>query len=131
MSPLDTIAAIATPIGEGGLAVIRVSGPDALAVAELLGETGPPPGPGGGPPLFAAGVGALAVGGVALGAGLVLYLLAADQLARGIDEREPDKRAEYKATGEPLYYAAIVAAIVGGVAVAAGAGLLIADVALE
>jgi tRNA modification GTPase len=30
----DTIAAIATPIGEGGLAVIRLSGPDALAVAD-------------------------------------------------------------------------------------------------
>ena len=30
----DTIAAIATPLGEGGLAVIRVSGPQALAVAE-------------------------------------------------------------------------------------------------
>ncbi len=30
----DTIAAIATPIGESGLAVIRISGPDALAVAD-------------------------------------------------------------------------------------------------
>jgi len=30
----DTIAAIATPIGEGGLAVIRISGPEAVAVAE-------------------------------------------------------------------------------------------------
>ncbi len=30
----DTIAAIATPIGEGGLAVIRLSGPTALEVAE-------------------------------------------------------------------------------------------------
>jgi tRNA modification GTPase len=30
----DTIAAIATPIGEGGLAVIRISGPQALSVAE-------------------------------------------------------------------------------------------------
>jgi tRNA modification GTPase len=30
----DTIAAIATPLGEGGLAVIRVSGPEALAVAD-------------------------------------------------------------------------------------------------
>src|SRR3954454_10001869 len=30
----DTIAAIATPLGEGGLAVVRLSGPDALAVAE-------------------------------------------------------------------------------------------------
>jgi tRNA modification GTPase len=30
----DTIAAIATPLGEGGLAVVRVSGPQALAVAE-------------------------------------------------------------------------------------------------
>jgi tRNA modification GTPase len=30
----DTIAAIATPLGEGGLAVIRVSGPQALAIAD-------------------------------------------------------------------------------------------------
>jgi tRNA modification GTPase len=30
----DTIAAIATPIGEGGIAVIRVSGPKALTVAD-------------------------------------------------------------------------------------------------
>src|SRR6266481_1302870 len=30
----DTIAAIATPIGEGGLAVIRVSGPQALSIAD-------------------------------------------------------------------------------------------------
>src|SRR5437899_7424480 len=30
----DTIAAIATPLGEGGLAVIRLSGPQALSVAD-------------------------------------------------------------------------------------------------
>src|ERR1051326_7255009 len=30
----DTIAAIATPLGEAGLALIRVSGPDALAIAD-------------------------------------------------------------------------------------------------
>jgi tRNA modification GTPase len=30
----DTIAAIATPLGEGGLAVVRISGTDALAVAD-------------------------------------------------------------------------------------------------
>ena len=30
----DTIAAIATPLGEGGLAVIRLSGPQALVVAD-------------------------------------------------------------------------------------------------
>jgi tRNA modification GTPase len=30
----DTIAAIATPVGEGGLAVIRISGPKALTVAD-------------------------------------------------------------------------------------------------
>lgn len=30
----DTIAAIATPLGEGGLAVIRISGPQALAVTD-------------------------------------------------------------------------------------------------
>lgn len=33
--PNDTIAAIATPLGEGGLAVIRLSGPRALAIADL------------------------------------------------------------------------------------------------
>jgi tRNA modification GTPase len=32
----DTIAAIATPIGEGGLAIVRVSGPDALALADKV-----------------------------------------------------------------------------------------------
>lgn len=32
--PDDTIAAIATPLGEGGLAVVRISGPQALAIAE-------------------------------------------------------------------------------------------------
>src|SRR5213595_2886375 len=34
MFPEDTIAAIATPLGEGGLALIRLSGPQALAVAD-------------------------------------------------------------------------------------------------
>ena len=32
----DTIAAIATPSGRGGVSIIRVSGPKALAIAELL-----------------------------------------------------------------------------------------------
>jgi tRNA modification GTPase len=32
----DTIAAIATPLGEGGLAVIRISGPAAFAVADTV-----------------------------------------------------------------------------------------------
>jgi tRNA modification GTPase len=40
----DTIAAIATPLGEGGLAVIRVSGPEAIEVVERCfkpaGKTG-------------------------------------------------------------------------------------------
>jgi tRNA modification GTPase len=30
----DTIAAVATPLGEGGLAIIRISGPEALAIAD-------------------------------------------------------------------------------------------------
>jgi tRNA modification GTPase len=30
----DTIAAIATPLGEGGLALVRISGPQALAIAD-------------------------------------------------------------------------------------------------
>jgi len=34
MLPADTIAAIATPLGEAGLAVVRISGPEALAVAD-------------------------------------------------------------------------------------------------
>jgi tRNA modification GTPase len=32
----DTIAAIATPLGEGGLAVVRISGAEALAVADKI-----------------------------------------------------------------------------------------------
>jgi tRNA modification GTPase len=32
----DTIAAIATAIGEGGIGIIRLSGPDAIAVADRL-----------------------------------------------------------------------------------------------
>jgi len=43
----DTIAAIATPLGEGGLAVIRISGAHALAVADRCfvpaGKTAPRP----------------------------------------------------------------------------------------
>ncbi len=35
-SPEDTIAAIATPLGEGGLGVIRISGPKAIPVAQSL-----------------------------------------------------------------------------------------------
>jgi tRNA modification GTPase len=31
----DTITAIATPLGEGGLAVVRISGPQALAIADM------------------------------------------------------------------------------------------------
>ncbi len=34
MNPTDTIAAVATPPGSGGIALIRVSGPDAVAVAD-------------------------------------------------------------------------------------------------
>ncbi len=43
----DTIAAIATPLGEGGLAVLRVSGPQALAVVDRsfvpVGKSSLPP----------------------------------------------------------------------------------------
>ncbi len=43
----DTIAAIATPLGEGGLAVIRLSGPQALTIADksfvALGKSAVPP----------------------------------------------------------------------------------------
>lgn len=36
MNLLDTIAAISTPYGKGGIAVIRISGSDAIAVAERV-----------------------------------------------------------------------------------------------
>jgi tRNA modification GTPase len=40
---VDTIAAIATPVGEGAIALLRVSGPGALAVAgRLLGDSRTP-----------------------------------------------------------------------------------------
>jgi tRNA modification GTPase len=46
----DTIAAIATPPGEGGIAIIRISGPDALAIGARLfrrrGAAGPSTYPG-------------------------------------------------------------------------------------
>lgn len=35
----DTIGAISTPLGEGGIAVIRVSGPDAIPVVDRLFQT--------------------------------------------------------------------------------------------
>ncbi len=38
--PDDTIAAIATPLGEGGLALIRLSGADALAIADRVFQPG-------------------------------------------------------------------------------------------
>jgi tRNA modification GTPase len=38
VSDLDTIAAISTPLGESGLAVVRLSGPAALAVGDLIFE---------------------------------------------------------------------------------------------
>lgn len=37
----DTIAAISTPMGEGGIAVIRVSGPDAVQLAERIFSSKP------------------------------------------------------------------------------------------
>ncbi|RMF83900.1 MAG: hypothetical protein D6736_20415, partial [Nitrospinota bacterium] len=38
-SPQDTIAAIATPLGEGGLGVIRISGPQAQEVVKRIFRT--------------------------------------------------------------------------------------------
>ena len=39
----DTIAAIATPPGRGGIGVVRVSGPRAAAIAEAVGGSIPEP----------------------------------------------------------------------------------------
>ncbi len=35
-SPFDTVAAVSTPYGKGGIAVIRISGEDAVAIAERV-----------------------------------------------------------------------------------------------
>ena len=32
----DTIAAISTPIGQGGIGIVRISGPGALRIADTL-----------------------------------------------------------------------------------------------
>jgi len=34
--PSDTIAAIATPLGEGGISIVRISGPQALDIADRV-----------------------------------------------------------------------------------------------
>ena len=44
MSELDTIAAIATPPGTGGVGIIRLSGPAAFNIAERLSHSIPRPG---------------------------------------------------------------------------------------
>jgi tRNA modification GTPase len=45
-APADTIAAIATPLGQGGIAMIRLSGPQALAIADAsFHPAGPSPRP--------------------------------------------------------------------------------------
>lgn len=42
-APIDTIAAVATPPGQGGVGIVRISGPLALPIAEtLLGKTPKP-----------------------------------------------------------------------------------------
>jgi len=41
--PRDTIAAIATPPGAGGVGVLRVSGPKALDIAEAMIGNSPQP----------------------------------------------------------------------------------------
>src|SRR5438876_473377 len=51
-SPRDTIAAIATPLGEGGIGVIRVSGPQAIAIISKIfqkNKASSPAAAGGGP----------------------------------------------------------------------------------
>src|SRR5437879_12441595 len=45
ISPHDTIAAIATPLGEGGLGVIRVSGTQAVAIVSQIFQKSMPSSP--------------------------------------------------------------------------------------
>ncbi len=43
MNTEDTIAAIATPLGQGGIAIVRVSGPNALLAAKTIARLDPKP----------------------------------------------------------------------------------------
>jgi tRNA modification GTPase len=43
MNQQDTIAAVSTPMGPGGIGIIRLSGPDALSIAGKVSKTGDPP----------------------------------------------------------------------------------------
>jgi len=36
LSDFDTIAAISTPIGEGGIGIVRISGPEAFAIGKKV-----------------------------------------------------------------------------------------------
>ena len=36
MAKTDTIAAIATPLGKAGIGIIRLSGPDAISIADKI-----------------------------------------------------------------------------------------------
>ncbi|MGD8421268.1 MAG: tRNA uridine-5-carboxymethylaminomethyl(34) synthesis GTPase MnmE, partial [Gammaproteobacteria bacterium] len=44
MSAPETIAAIATPPGTGGIGILRISGPDALAIGEAISASKLEPG---------------------------------------------------------------------------------------
>ena len=43
MTSTDTIAAVATPSGRGGVGIIRLSGPNSAAIAQAIGSRLPPP----------------------------------------------------------------------------------------
>ncbi|MCU7929752.1 MAG: tRNA uridine-5-carboxymethylaminomethyl(34) synthesis GTPase MnmE [Candidatus Thiodiazotropha sp. (ex Codakia rugifera)] len=43
MQPRDTIAAVATPPGRGGVSIVRISGPDCVAIAQAFIGSPPPP----------------------------------------------------------------------------------------
>lgn len=40
LTEFDTIAAISTPLGEGGISIVRVSGEDAVAIVNHFGILG-------------------------------------------------------------------------------------------
>ena len=66
MTSTDTIAAVATPAGRGGVGIIRLSGPDSGAIAQAVGHRLPPP-------RHAALTTFLDDGGEAIDEGILLY----------------------------------------------------------
>ncbi len=111
---LDTIAAISTPEGEGGIGIIRISGPDAAGIADrlFLARSGRPLSKGRG---YSMRLGTITAGGYAVDDALAL-LFRAPKSYTGEDV------VELQCHGGPVLLAGILRALVDAGARVAEAG---------